>query len=82
MFTTKGLELVNYNNKLYYVYRKISVNRIKEGFINNVKEAWHCDIVLKNKNQDIETLLFLVEISDAVIVEDPPSPTPAAIAAA
>ena len=79
MFTTKGLELVNYNNKLYYVYRKIGVNRIKDGYVNNVKEAWHCDIVLKNKNQDVETLLFLIEISDAVIVEDPPSPTPAAI---
>jgi len=80
MVTTKGLELVNYNDKLYYVYRRISFNRIKEGFINSVKEAWHCDIVLKNKNQDVDTLIFLVEISDAVIVEDVVSPTPAVIA--
>jgi hypothetical protein len=71
---------VNYNDKLYYVYRRISFNRIKEGFINSVKEAWHCDIVLKNKNQDVDTLIFLVEISDAVIVEDVVSPTPAVIA--
>lgn len=81
MFTTKGLELVNYNDKLYYVYRRISFNRIKEGFISNVKELWHCDLVLKNKKEDQETLIFLVEISDAIIVENHPSPTPIPTAA-
>ncbi len=80
MFTTNALELVNYNVKQYYVYRRIPFNRIKEGFIGNVKELWHCDLVLKNKNQDQETLIFLIEMSDAIIVEDHPSPTPAAIA--
>jgi hypothetical protein len=67
MFTTKGSELVTYQDKLYQVYRKIEKDRIKEGHINDVKEAWHCDVVIKKKDQ--ETLLFLVEISDAVIVE-------------
>ena len=70
MYTTKAAELVNYNDKLYQVYRKINVNRIKEGFINNVKELWHCDLVLRNKNADQETLIFLVEIPDAVIIEE------------
>jgi hypothetical protein len=70
MYTTKAAELVNYNDKLYQVYRKINVNRIKEGFINNVKELWHCDLVLRNKNVDQETLIFLIEIPDAVIVEE------------
>lgn len=70
MFTTKGSEIVSYNDKLYQVYRRINVNRIKEGHINDVKESWHCDIVLKNKNQDQEILLFLVEIVDVIIVED------------
>ena len=78
MFRTKGIELVNYQDKLYMVYRRISKNRIKEGFINDVKEMWHCDIVLKKKNEDDETLMFLIEIPDAVIVDDPP-PSPAAI---
>lgn len=78
MFTTKALELVNYNDKRYYVYRRIPFNRIKEGLISNVKELWHCDLVLKNKIQDQETLIFLVEISDVIIVNDMPSPTPAA----
>ena len=78
MFTTKPIELVNYQDKLYRVYRKINKNRIKEGFINNVKEAWHCDIVLKNKNQEDETLMFLIEIPDAIVVDDLPPPSPAA----
>jgi hypothetical protein len=70
MFTTKGLELVNYQDKLYYIYRRIDKNRIKEGFINDVKEAWRCDMVLKKKSEEDDTLIFLVEIPDAVIVED------------
>jgi hypothetical protein len=78
MFTTKGSELVKYQDKLYQVYRRINKNRIKEGFINNVKEMWHCDIVLKNKNQEDEILMFLIEIPDAIIVEDTPLPTMAA----
>lgn len=70
MLTIKGLELVNYQDKLYYIYRRIDKNRIKEGFINDVKDAWHCDIVLKKKSEEDDTLIFLVEIPDAVIVED------------
>lgn len=81
MFSTKPIELVNYQDKLYRVYRRINKNRIKEGFINNVKEAWHCDIVLKNKNQEDETLMFLIEIPDATIIENLPPPSPAPIAA-
>jgi hypothetical protein len=71
MLSIKGLEIVNYQDKLYYVYRRFPKTGIKEGFINEVKDLWHCDMVLKKKNEDDETLIFLVEISDAVIVEDP-----------
>jgi hypothetical protein len=70
MLTLKGLEIINYQDKLYYVYRRYPKNGIKDGFINEVKELWHCDVVLKKKNeQDDETLIFLVEIPDAVIVD-------------
>jgi hypothetical protein len=80
MFSIKGTEIVNYQDKLYRVYRKINKNRIKEGCVNNVKEMWHCDMVLKNKNQDDETLMFLIEIPDAIIVDSStPSPTTAPI---
>ena len=70
MRTLRGLEIVNYQDKLYYVYRRFPKNKIKEGFINDVKELWHCDVVLKKRNEDDETLIFLIEISDAVIVEE------------
>jgi len=70
MLTLKGLEMINYQDKLYYVYRRFSKNLIKEGFVNDVKELWHCDVVLKKKNEDDETLIFLVEIPDAVIIEE------------
>ena len=64
------LELVNYNDKLYYVYRKIRENHIKEGFINDVKEYWECDIVLKRKTETESILFFLCEIPEAIIIED------------
>jgi hypothetical protein len=71
MLSIKGIEIVNYQDKLYYVYRRFPKTGIKDGFINEVKDLWHCDMVLKKRNEDDETLIFLVEISDAVIVEDP-----------
>lgn len=70
MLTLRGLEVLTYQNKLYYVYRRFPKDRIKEGFINEVKELWHCDLVLKKKNENDETLIFLIEIPDAVIVEE------------
>jgi hypothetical protein len=70
MLSGKCMEFVTYQDKLYQVYRRISKDRIKEGHILDVRDAWHCDTVLKNKNQDEDILLFLIEIPDAVIVED------------
>lgn len=81
MYTTKGLEKVNYQNKLYYVYRKINANSIKDGHILDVRDAWHCDTVLKTKNQEEEMLIFLIEIPDAIIVDETtPPPIEAPIA--
>jgi len=59
-------ELVNINNKLYYIYRKVSKYSIKDQFLNDVKEYWDCPMVVKhNQNQDL--LLFLREIPDVEI---------------
>jgi hypothetical protein len=69
MLNLKGIEIVNYQDKLYYVYRRFPKSQIRDGFINDVKELWHCDVVLKKKNEEDETLVFLVEIPDAIIVE-------------
>lgn len=59
-------ELVNYQDKLYWVYRKVKSTSIKEGHANDVKEFWLCDLVVKNKNDDF--LLFLREIPEAKII--------------
>jgi hypothetical protein len=56
-------ELVKYNDKLYYIYRKFKSTSIKEGKINDVKDLWNCDIVLRTK-ADSDELLFLREISE------------------
>jgi hypothetical protein len=70
MLSGKCMEFVTYQDKLYWVYRRINKDRIKEGHVLDVRDGWHCDIVLKNKNQDEDILLFLIEIPDAVVVED------------
>ena len=79
MLGVKHIEYLTFNDKLYQVYRKIPKGRIKEGHILDVRDAWHCDTVLKTKNQDEEIFVFLVEVKDAIIVEETPNPTPAAI---
>lgn len=70
MRTLRGLETMIYQDKLYYVYRRFPKEKIKEGYINDVKELWHCDLVLKKRNEDDEMLIFLIEISDAVIDDE------------
>lgn len=63
-------ELINYNDRLYWVYRKVRQTQIKENYINDVKEFWLCDLVLRTKNQEEVWLLFIREIEEAVIVKD------------
>jgi hypothetical protein len=61
-------ELVNYHDKLYWVYRKIKQSQVKEGSITDLKEFWMCDMVVKSKNNNDDILLFMREIPDAEIV--------------
>jgi hypothetical protein len=61
-------ELVNYQDKLYWVYRRIKHSQVKEGSVNDLKEFWYCDMVVRNRNQQDDTLLFLREIEEAKIV--------------
>lgn len=61
-------EYVNYQNKLYYIYRKIKITQIKEEIIQEVKDFWLCDLVLKYSNQDDNSFLFLREIPDLEIM--------------
>ena len=63
-------ELIHYNNKLYWVYRKVKQSHIKENHINDVKDMSLCDLVLRSKTQDETQLIFVREIEEAVIVKD------------
>ena len=63
-------ELINYNDKLYWVYRKVKQSHVNEKYINDIKEMWLCDMVLRTKNQDEVWLLFVREIEEAKIVKD------------
>ena len=61
-------ELVQYQNKLYWVYRKVKHSQVKEGSISDLRDFWRCDVAVRNKNQNDDLLLFLREIEDAKIV--------------
>lgn len=61
-------EYVNYDNKLYWVYRKVNQSQVKEGSVSDLKDFWMCDMVIRNKNRTTDTLLFMREIEEAVIV--------------
>jgi hypothetical protein len=61
-------EYVNYEDKLYWVYRKVNQSQVKEGSVSDLKDFWMCDIVIRNKNQTTDTLLFMREIEEAIIV--------------
>jgi hypothetical protein len=62
-------EFVNYQNRLFWVYRKVEQSKVNMDYINELKEFWYCDTVLKQKtSQSGEVLLFLREIPEAVVI--------------
>lgn len=62
-------EYINYKDKLYWVYRRIKESSIPEGEINNLRDFWLCDNVLRNKNQELTFLVFVREVSEAEIID-------------
>jgi len=63
-------ELVNYQDKLYYVHRKLKPHQVKDGYVNDIKELWRCDVVVRNKHNNDDSFLFLIEIPEVEIVKD------------
>lgn len=61
-------EFVNYQDKLYWVYRKVKHSQVKEGSLSDLKNFWMCDVAVRNRNQNDDLLLFLREIEDAKII--------------
>ena len=45
-------------------------HQIKDGYVNEIKELWKCDVVVKSKYNNDDTFLFLREIPEAEIVKD------------
>jgi hypothetical protein len=60
-------EFINYNDKLFTLYRKVKENHVKKEHINDVKDMWRCDLVLRTKNENEVYLLFVREIQEAVV---------------
>ena len=65
-----GKEMVTYLDKLYWVYRKVRHSQVKEGSITDLRDFWKCDMVVRSKTQQDDTLLFLREREEAKIVKD------------
>lgn len=65
-------ELFNFQDKLYFVERKVKETHVKPEFVNDLKEYWKCDNVVKQIFRQTNDVyyLFLVEIPEAVIVTD------------
>ncbi len=66
-------ELINYQNNLYWVYRKVKEHQIKSDYITQLRDFWKCDMVLKQNNTQEKYLLFLVLIPDAEVLEFTPN---------
>ena len=63
-------EYVTYQDKLYWVYRKVKQSQIKEGSVTDLRDFWMCDVAVKSRGQNDDLLLFLREIEEAKIVKD------------
>ncbi len=61
-------EIINYQNKQYWIYRKIRQYNVKEEFIQELKDFWCCDVVVKYRNNQDDNILFLREITDLEIL--------------
>jgi len=61
-------EMVTYQDRLFWIYRRVNPTQIQEDKVQELKEFWHCDMVLKQKTSQNEVYMFLREIPEAEIV--------------
>jgi hypothetical protein len=64
-------ELFNFQDKLFYIDRKIKESHLHYDFINELKSFWKIDTVVKqnSKTPNEGYYLFLVEIKEAEIID-------------
>lgn len=61
-------ELVKYQDRLFWVYRKLRQEQVRENLIQDIRQYWGCDLVLKQKTPQGEVFLFIIEIPDLEII--------------
>jgi len=61
-------DLINYQDRLYWIYRRLKQSSVREENIQMIKDFWHCDLVLKFRNNEDDSLLFLREITDLEVL--------------
>lgn len=61
-------ELVQYQDKLFWVYRRVKSTQIKEGSVSDLRDFWLCDVAVKSRNNNDDFILFLREIEEVKIV--------------
>lgn len=65
-------ELFNFQEKLYFIERKIKETQVKSELIEDLKKYWDCDNVVRQtyRQTNENFLLFLKEIPEAEILPD------------
>lgn len=65
-------ELFNFQDKLYFIERKIKETQVKSELIEDLKKYWGCDNVVRQtyRQTNENFLLFLKEIPEAEILPD------------
>ena len=64
-------ELFNFQNKLFYIDRRMKESSVPQNMINELKSIWEIDMVVRqNSEQTNENYyLFLKEIKDAEVID-------------
>ena len=65
-------ELFNFQDKLYFIERRIKETQVKSELIEDLKKYWGCDNVVRQtyRQTNENFLLFLKEIPEAEILPD------------
>lgn len=65
-------ELFNFQDKLYFIERRVKETQLKSELIEDLKKYWGCDNVVRQtyRQTNENFLLFLKEIPEAEILPD------------
>jgi len=63
-------ELIKYNNKLFFLYRKFKINQVKSEKVHELMTLLECNLVLKKTTeQNVEYLYYLKEVPDLEVLD-------------